>query len=79
MKNEVYQVKIGQKCKKCGKDLWTVKRAYKVCSCGQKCWLRKIQVKGSMYAEYLYFQGDTPPPDAIVTSPEEDRPYQGKG
>lgn len=70
-----YDVRIGQKCRRCSRDFWRVKRAFKVCACGMKCWLFKILLNGNVL--YRYFQGENPPPGAVVTTEKGEKAYRG--
>ena len=76
-----YRVSIGQPCTRCKRDDWLVKRAFKICQCGQKCWTRQVveRTAGGPAMHYKYHQGDAPPPDAVVLGPTRDTPYRGPG
>ena len=66
----IYDIRIGQKCQRCGKDYWRVKRSFKICQCGMKCWL--IKTTDGADTVYRYHQADYPPPGAVVTGENGD-------
>ncbi len=71
-----FEVITGVACSECGLDYWTVKRAFKVCECGQILWTRKF--KNASGTRYNYHQGQEAPPDAVVIGDRQDTPYRGK-
>ena len=66
-----YEIHIGMSCISCGKDNWIVKRGFKICGCGQKCWLTKLKMKHKD-VRYSYKQQEVMPENAIITQDKND-------
>ena len=71
VKEMKYEVHIGNQCIACGKDNWIVKRGFKICKCGQKCWLTKLKMKNKDI-RYSYKQQEVMPENAIITQDKND-------
>lgn len=55
-----YTVRVGKKCKTCGKDDWLAMQGFNRCACGQLLWIEK-KVEPDESGRLQYVQGTVLP------------------